>query len=159
MKITLEFESMEEFENYQGYRRKDVSTGPATPELNIQVEEKQPFDRDAIKQRLTDLGVNFNDKARTDTLAAQLEAFEADNPEIDEVEEVVTVDEPTPDTAEVVASDDYTAQDVREFLQQVTEKDGMAVAKEILTKYEAKNISTLDPSNYAGVIEGCKEVL
>jgi len=107
--------------------------------------EDSELDRDQLKARLTELGVEFSDRARTPTLVSLLAAAER---------EAESAPEPEPPAP----TEEFTRDQVLEALKAYAAEHGNDAVKAILAEHgKSATVTDMDKANYAAVIAACKE--
>jgi len=144
---------------------KEAAPAPAPKEEETKADDDEmakakakAAERKAVRAELDRLGVEYNNKLKTENLKKLLE----------ETKEAEAAPEPAPEPAPEKDEAEQDAENDQHFdlqkqvvfgLKKVKEKYGLAKAKEILAGFGAKNVSTLDEIDYEKVIEDIKEVL
>lgn len=145
-----------------------TNDGKAGATVNDPPASAEDAEREQIKAELTRLGVKFKPQTRTPTLRVMLENATGGNEQDKADIERMKASNGKPAEAATEAEDDmfalpgdnapakaYTVEDIRDTLMKVAadKTKGAPVARELLKKFGAKNISEVKESDYAELMK------
>jgi len=129
-------------------------------------------DRDALKERLDEMGVDYNNRLRLPALqelydkhsSAVVEPPEDTGAEQEAAREKAGAtsedgEDPLAFLNDEPEEQDATIEDVRESLIKLTKEKGPKIAMGVLQKAGAKNVSSLDQGKYSVVIKAAEALL